>query len=774
MTDNTALATLKADIDDIYLGNLGTVEADLELPATGKRGSAFAWVSGERLFLADDGRVTRPTFGVGDRDVPLTLTATFEGERMERIYTVTVLQEQPQTTIVAVDDVEVTAFAGGEVSLPSVAVVRLSDGSAEVRPVSWGEASLADVGADAGAGAAQAGGEPADYAEGRIEGWDGPVRARVRWVFAHPAAAARNAAQASASGFVRSSARLTGNGALAAKVRSRVEFLRGVDDDRMLFNFRAAAGLDTRGAEPMTGWDNPEGNLRGHTTGHYLSALALASAVTGDETLRAKMDRMVTALGECQRALHENKGYSWGFLSGYSEEQFDKLEEFVTYPTIWAPYYTFDKIVSGLLDCYEYAGSREALDIALRMGFWANARLGRLSKAQRDKMWSIYIAGEYGAIISALVRLHRITGNATFARTAGYFHNDKLLYPMEAGVDTLGGMHANQHIPQIIGALDTALWCGDMEGLSIARNFWTMVTDHHLYAIGGVGETEMFRAPDAIAGYLTDKPAESCATHNLSKLSMKLFEAAPDASYADYYEHALFNDLLPATHGEPDGGTVYFFPLRPGGKLSFDTDENTCCHGTGLENMFRFEEQIVKGTHDKAYVNLYLPCEAEACAGALALTIGGDLDEGYVIDVRRNADAEVLLRRPQWATGMEVTLNGAPAAMHEAAEPGYVAFDAKLRAGDRIGVKLGAALRTIAAPDDPAVAALAWGPYVLAVLSEAQEFIEIPRGALEQAGRQACTLSDALRLVGELAGAQCVRLADLDDQRYHVYLRLTD
>lgn len=37
------LDLLNSDIDDIYLGNLGTVDADLNLPNTGKRGSAFAW-----------------------------------------------------------------------------------------------------------------------------------------------------------------------------------------------------------------------------------------------------------------------------------------------------------------------------------------------------------------------------------------------------------------------------------------------------------------------------------------------------------------------------------------------------------------------------------------------------------------------------------------------------------------------------------------------------------------------------------------------------------
>ena len=764
MTSIEELDILNADIDDIYLGNLGTVDCDMNLPLRGKRGSTFIWTSGERLFLSDTGKVTRPTFGVGDRDVRLYLTATYGESSEEREYTVTVLQEQPETTITSVDDVHVIAFAGHPVTLPSVAVAHLSDGGNEVRPIIWGTPE--DVAPT----------ETGDirYAQGHIEGWMEPVDAVVTFVFLHPGALPRNDAQSSSERFLRSRASYVGGGALGRKISARLEFLHGVDENRMLYNFRAAADLDTRGVEPMTGWDNPEGNLRGHTTGHFLSALALAYACTGDCTIRAKIDRMVAALAECQHTLHESKGYSWGFLSGYSEEQFDLLEEYVTYPTIWAPYYTFDKIVSGLLDCYEYAGNRQALDIALRMGFWVNRRLGRLSKPQRDRMWSIYIAGEYGGIISALIRLHRITGDSRFVTTAGCFHNDKLLYPMGQGVDTLGGMHANQHIPQIIGAIDCATFGDDMDGLDVASNFWHIVTEHHMYAIGGVGETEMFHAPDRIAAYLTDKSAESCATYNLSKLAMRLFEASPNAAYADYYEHALINQLTPATHTDADGGTVYFFPTRPGARLSFDTDENTCCHGTGFESMFRFEEHIVKGTADKAFVNLYMGAQVEACGGALRCRIEQGDGMTYIITFDRLDDVHVLLRRPAWADTMQVLVDGEPTSTHDASEPGYVRVDKPLMSGTVVTVMFDASLRTIDTPDDPSVAALAYGPYVLAGQSASEEFIAIGRERIEEiASCQGLGLDVVCGRLAEETGIPFRPLCEVDDEPYHVYVRLS-
>jgi hypothetical protein len=73
--------------------------------------------------------------------------------------------------------------------------------------------------------------------------------------------------------------------------------------DRMLSNFRATAGLDTKGAQPPGSWENATGYLRGHYSGHFMSLLAQAFAESGDDLYKRKLDYMVAALGECQNAL---------------------------------------------------------------------------------------------------------------------------------------------------------------------------------------------------------------------------------------------------------------------------------------------------------------------------------------------------------------------------------------------------------------------------------------------------------------------------------------
>ena len=127
---------------------------------------------------------------------------------------------------------------------------------------------------------------------------------------------------------------------------------------------------------------------------------------TGELRILEKARYMAKSLKQCQKTLSEERGYSPGFLSAYSEEQFDLLEKYTPYPQIWAPYYTLHKILAGLLDCEKWAGISEALEIADKIGEWIFQRLNRLNQGQRLKMWSIYIAGEFGGINESCQRMN--------------------------------------------------------------------------------------------------------------------------------------------------------------------------------------------------------------------------------------------------------------------------------------------------------------------------------------------------------------------------------
>ena len=86
--------------------------------------------------------------------------------------------------------------------------------------------------------------------------------------------------------------------------------------DRLLYNFRENAGLPVGSAKPFGGWeakaDGQRGTeLRGHFTGHFLSASAQLYASTGDKEAKAKGDEMVAELAKCQEKL------GGGYLSAF-------------------------------------------------------------------------------------------------------------------------------------------------------------------------------------------------------------------------------------------------------------------------------------------------------------------------------------------------------------------------------------------------------------------------------------------------------------------------
>lgn len=624
---------VRQDLAEIYIGNLNTVDTDLKLPSRGKRGARFHWKSHETLFISHDGKVTRPTYGVGNRKIVLTASSAYEGGSATRTFEATVLEEPRQTTIISLRPVKKTVALGEAADLPPVVIATDDRGIQTTLPVKWESFELPQA---AGVISVKGHAEETELvAEAEItvagaaaEGTASVGTAAAEFTTAEMAAELHTVCEIPVYQVPAGSVRLEEGTRFRDAEERMMEWLLVVNNDQMLYNFRAAAGLDVKGADPMTGWDAPECNLKGHTTGHYLSGLALAWSVSRRWELKEKIDYMIQSLSECQKAL-EKKGCARGFLSAYSEEQFDLLEVYTRYPKIWAPYYTLDKIMSGLYDCYRLAGNREAFTILTGMGDWVYNRLSRLSREQLDRMWSMYIAGEFGGMISVMVRLYNETKDEKYIKAATFFRNEKLFYPMEENVDTLKDMHANQHIPQIIGALELYKAGGGSQYLAIAKNFWQMVVRSHEYCIGGVGETEMFHEPGDIAHYMTDKSAESCASYNLMRLTMGLFGLKPDSRRMDYYENVLYNHILSSASHREDGGTTYFMPVRPGGRKEFSTTENTCCHGTGLESRFRYIRDIYAVARDgkEIYVNLYIPSTLDMEGGwKLRLETGGQVE----------------------------------------------------------------------------------------------------------------------------------------------------
>jgi len=753
---------VRLDKESIYLGNLFTVELNLDLPKEGRYGSTITWVSHNERYLKSDGKISRPEYGMGNRTVKLVATITYGSASDTREFDVTILEKERPYVIIGIRDVHVTTSIGVPPELPGIVITTNDDGTFSTAAVTWDKIDSSSY--------AQTG---SFTVEGTIEKCDIRAKAYVTVTDKPMPKVEYKKAKAYAVPFSLWDVSLSKS--LFTENRDRHhQFLLSQDLDSLLYNFRDAAGLDTKNAKPMLGWDAPDCNLKGHTTGHFLSALAQAYASTGDEEFKKRIDYMISELGKCQDAMAASGKFKPGFLSGYSEEQFDKLEEFTPYPTIWAPYYTLHKIFAGLLDCYELAGNKQALDIAVKLGYWVYNRLSRLSKEHRNKMWKMYIAGEYGGMNDVMARLYGITGEEKFLTTAKYFDNDHLFIPMHENVDTLGGIHANQHIPQIVGALKTYEVAGEEYYFHVAKNFWKAVTGHHIYNIGGTGSGEMFKPKDQIAKFLNDRTAETCATYNMLKLTRGLFAFEPEAEYMDYYEKALYNHIAPSQdHSAPNGGSTYFMPLRPGAQKKFDVYGNTCCHGTGLENHTKYQDTIYFRSADNSalYVNLYIPSVLTWKDRGFVITQSGDYlaDNSVSLTIEGSGKLDIKLRVPYWVEkGFHVKINGE--AQQLDAKPGsYVTLSREWASGDRIDIDMPFTFRLEPTPDDESVVSIFYGPLTLAGLKEDDSFIEIDLGGKH--------ISEVIKptdnpLVFDLNGIPLVPHNDIEERHYHAYFKL--
>ena len=242
-------------------------------------------------------------------------------------------------------------------------------------------------------------------------------------------------------------------------------------------------------------------------------------------------------------------------------------------------------------------------------------------------MWNRYIAGEYGGMNEVMARLFRLTGDRRFIAGAKLFDNTTVFFGNAAhehglarNVDTIRGRHANQHIPQITGALETFRNTRELPYFQIASNFWTIVNDNYMYSIGGVAgartpnNAECFTAQPSTLwenGFANGGQNETCATYNLLKLDRQLFMYDQTAKYMDHYERAIYNHVL-ASVAEDSPGNTYHVPLNPGAQKRFGNagmNGFTCCNGTALESNTKLQDSIYfRSADNKAlYVNLFIP-----------------------------------------------------------------------------------------------------------------------------------------------------------------------
>ncbi|MFJ6633631.1 beta-L-arabinofuranosidase domain-containing protein [Streptomyces sp. NPDC091376] len=562
-----------------------------------------------------------------------------------------------------------------------------------------------------------------------------------------------------------------------ANMRRTCAYLLAVDPDRLLHTFRTNVALPST-AEPCGGWEAPTVLLRGHTTGHLLSGLALAHAATGDEAYAAKARRIIAALAECQAA-SPAAGHSPGYLSAFPEQVFADLE---AGGKPWAPYYTLHKIMAGLLDCHQLIGSAQALDVLRGMAAWAERRTAALPYATMQSVLKV----EFGGMNDVLTRLHLATGDPVALRTARRFDHEEVYGPLADGRDELAGRHANTEIPKIVGAVHEYEATGDERYLRLAEYFWHTVVRDHSYAIGGNSNQEFFGPPGEIVSRLSEDTCENCNSYNMLKLGRQLFLHDPGTTaYMDHYEWTVLNQML----GEQDpdsahGYVTYYTGLWAGsqrqskgglgaapGSYSSDYDNFSCDHGTALETQTKFGDTIYAHARDALYVNLFIPSEVTWDEKRVTLRQETRYPESERVRLTVTSGGgrfALKVRIPGWLDGRAVLRVNGRTAVTDTRPGRHATLERYWRTGDTVELTLPMELDRRPAPDNPHVQSVTYGPVVLAGAYGAVESPTIP--ALDPASIRRVP-GDQVEFTAVAEGAQVPLLPfhRVHHQRYNVY-----
>lgn len=515
------------------------------------------------------------------------------------------------------------------------------------------------------------------------------------------------------------------------------EYLLSFDNDKLVSHFRATKGLEPK-ASCYQGWEDTE--IRGHTLGHYLSALAQAYAATKDSILGNKLQYILEELALCQ--------FDNGYLSAFPEEFFDRVEEG---KPVWVPWYTMHKIIAGVVETYLLTQWEVALRIATRLGDWVYDRTNRWSDELQAKVLSV----EYGGMNDCMYELYKITGDEKHSIAAHKFDELPLFNEIYNGNDILNNRHANTTIPKFLGALNRCFAHGEGEEfyLEACKKFWDMVIHNHSYVTGGNSEWEHFGEPHILDAERTEANCETCNTYNMLKLSRGLFQITGDKKYSDFYENTFINAILSSQNPET-GMTMYFQPMATGyfKVYSEPFKHFWCCTGTGMENFTKLNDSIYFYEEDKLYTNMYFSSILNWKEKKLSITQTADLPNSNTMSFTIHTQSDEIIlslyfRIPEWSKNTGIRVNGMPVTYERHKE--YAVLEGQWKDNDRIDISFSIEVSYSSLPDNKNVVAFTYGPVVLSAGLGAEEMEESTTGVAVQIPKKQQYMKDYIIVKGK-------------------------
>jgi uncharacterized protein len=502
-----------------------------------------------------------------------------------------------------------------------------------------------------------------------------------------------------------------------------IQTLLKYDVDRLLAGYRKEAGLKEK-AKSFSNWDG----LDGHVGGHYLTALALNYAATGNAECKKRLDYMIAELKDCQLANGQKypdwgMGYVGAVPNGAALWPVIKGGDISPIWKWWVPWYNVHKMYAGLRDAWLYAGNEEAKNIFIRFCDWGINITAGLTDAQMESM----LGNEHGGMNEIYADVYKITGDQKYMTAAKRFSHKMLLDAMAADNDNLDNKHANTQVPKVVGFQRIAELTNDKAYAEASRFFWKTVTETHSLAFGGNSRREFFPSAEACTDFVNDvEGPETCNSYNMLKLTEDLFRVNPLAQYADYYERTMFNHILSSQHPE-HGGYVYFTPARPRHFRVYSSPNQAmwCCVGSGMENHGKYNQFIYTHSENALYLNLFVASELNWRTKKVKIkqeTTFPNEEQTKLKITEGSAQFQLMVRYPSWvqAGALKIKVNGKLQSVDS--KPGsYVAVNRRWKTGDEVLIELPMQNKVEQMPNVPNYVAIMHGPILLAAKSGAEE-----------------------------------------------------
>jgi DUF1680 family protein len=506
-------------------------------------------------------------------------------------------------------------------------------------------------------------------------------------------------------------------------------YLKSLDPDRLLHNFRVNAGLPSN-AKPLEGWEAPFIGLRGHFTGHYLSAISNLVEKYKDTLLTKRLSYIVQELYKCQRAMGN------GYLSAFPEKDFDTLES--KYGGVWAPYYTYNKIMQGLLDVYVRTADKRTYEMVTEMAAYVDRRMSRLDEETIERVLYTTEANppnEPGAMNEALYKLYKVSKAPKHLALAKIFDRDWFVIPLSKNENILNGLHSNTHLVFVNGFAQRYSITGETLYHDAVVNFWTMLINQHAFANGSSSgprpnvttptslTSEHWGVPGQLSNTMTTEIAESCVSHNTQKLTSTLFSWSADPRFADTYMNTFYNSVMALQSGRT-GACVYHLPLGSPRKKAFLKDNDfRCCNGSSVEAFSSLNSNIYFHNDSTLWVNLYVPSKVHWDKKNIDLIQNGNFPMNpkveFTLRAKKKSDFTLKLLIPAWANKVDIYVNNVKLDITTSPNS-YITLTREWKNNDQITLMFHYEFYVKPMPDDKNVVSIFYGPTLLAFESASE------------------------------------------------------